>query len=83
MSNDGANYAASLLSGITPEEIVLRMAQAFLHDELHTKVERSQLAVVREDEGAYYVGPANSEGSGRIDGVELRVTKDGSTVERL
>jgi hypothetical protein len=37
------------------------------------------LAVVRQDEGAYYVARA----TGSVDGVELRVAKDGSTVERV
>jgi len=79
MSNDGAKYVASLLSGITSEEIAVRMAQSFLRNELQTKVDRSQLAVVRQDEAAYYVAPA----TGSVDGVELRVAKDGSTVERV
>jgi hypothetical protein len=82
VSTDGANYVASILSGITPEEIVLRMAQAFLRDELHTRVDTSQLAIVREDADAYYVRPADCEKSGPI-AVELRVVKDGSIVERV
>jgi hypothetical protein len=80
MSNDGARYVASLLSGVTPEALVLGMAQAFLRHQLHTEVEKSQLAIVREDENAYYVSGTDIA---LIDGIELRVAKDGSTVERV
>jgi len=46
-------------------------------------VDRLQLAILREGEGACYVGSGNSEASSPLDGVELKVTNDGSTVERV
>jgi len=81
MSDNGAEYVASLLSGITPEELALRMAQSFIHDELHAEVERSELAIIGEDEVAYYVGLASNADAMRLRGIRLRVTKDDPTVE--
>ena len=80
MTRADVEYLRSLLSGLTPEELAKGMAQAYLRDELHVTVERSQLAIIREDEDAFYVGPGDAIS---IKGIELRVTKDDPTVERV
>lgn len=58
------------------------MAQSYLLNEVRVKVERSQLVIIHEDESAFYVAPADADTLG-LKGIELRVTKDDPTVERL